>query len=811
MVMSGGKIQISTFRGAKDTAPTPLPAIAWPAFCDWIAAQAATQYPAPRNDSKAARAAAKARLLAFVCAPFSGPRSNDTVGDHTALVCDVDTTPDLDALLEACSRWRCVVYESPSSTDATPRLRIIAALPAPYPAHAAPEARAALARELGLDPLASGVSKAAAPAQIMFIGGFRGSPERKVWVFDGAVWTPPAPGEAAHLQVAGEGEPSVPLYGADHIPDLSRITPEIEPEEPGGLRRGGRDVSRAFGGWLARRGYHPDAIAEAVMQYVPSEQPDVRAEQARETAEQFYAGDPRAAGFAVLEERFGPDVMSDLEDAVSDPWVKMMAANWPPPRPTEPVATDSAQAAGCSAEAALAALPEWVSDHVRAVREELRTPLDMNLVNAVGVIACALSGRIKVRIHDNYTCHTALFVCSVADPGQLKSPAFRAASAPIKAWVAEQQDAQRDALEQRRMKREKLEADVKRLAKAWADGYDDDPLAPEATELREKRLLLEATLPPVPLEFLVQDATPEALSDLLATHGRIACLSSDASKIFSILGGQYSKGQADLGVWLEAYDGEMKEVHRIGREAVKPQHEQTTLSAVLSIQPQVLERITGNAAMVGEGLVQRLCWVVCPPAPPRWEEGEVPAPVPPAVVETWDAGVRFLLNLSPAEVRVSDEAFAVYIAWRDELERRMHGGDLAGELKGWGAKHLERTVRIAAGLWACDGAEGREITPEQMARAVTIGRWLVPHAVAALQGGDTTSDEAAVLRWVGKVAERQGDLHGWVSWRDLVANVTPRRLRQNTDKVLRPLLKDLAGRGALEATADERPRFRVPK
>ena len=795
-------IHVTTFRGAKDTTPTQLPAMAWPAFCDWIAAQAAAQYPAPRNDSKAARDAAKARLPAFVCATFNGPRSNDTVGAHSALVCDVDAVADLDALLEACSRWRCIVYESPSSTDATPRLRIIVDLPAPHPAHAAPEARAAFARELGLDPLASGVSKAAAPAQIMFIGGFRGTPERRTWVFDGAVWTPPKPGEASSTTLV-EGEPSVPLYGADHIPDLSRITPEIEPETPGGLRRGGRDVSRALGGWLARRGYHPDAIAEAVYRHVPSDQPDVRAEQARETAEQFYAGDSRAAGFASLEERFGADVMAELEDAVSDPWVKMMAATWPPPRPRAPDVEEAdtpAPADGVSAEAALQALPEWVSDHVRACQEELRTPLALNIANALGVLACAVSGRLKVRIHSNYTAHTCLFVCSVAPPGELKSPSFKLAAAPIKAWVAERQDAEREDLQQRlndRAAKVKLkEKLIKEHVQQWAEFAE----AQQSEELT--KLSIELMSPdPVPFDFLVEDVTPEALSDLLATHGRIACLSSDASKVFNVLGGQYSKGQADLGVWLEAYDGSMPKVHRIGRKAVEPRHTQTTLSAVLSIQPQVMERITGNAAMVGEGLVQRFCWVVCQSEGRRWAEGEIPTPVPAPIAETWDAGVRFLLDLPAQEVRLSAAAFAAYVAWRDGLEVRLRGGDLAGELSGWASKHLERTARIAAVLWAGEGAEG-EISAEQMARAVTIGRWLIPHAMAALQGADTTTDESAVLACVRKRAERAGDRRAWVTRRELQQCVTPKRLRRNADRVLVPLLQDLVGQGALEADAE---------
>jgi hypothetical protein len=776
----------------------------WPAFCDWIAAQAAAQYPAPRNDSKAAREAAKARLLAIVCAPFSGSRSNDTVGDHTALVCDVDDVPDLDTLLDACSRFRCVVYESPSSTDAAPRLRIIAALQQPYPAHGAPEARATFARELGLDPIASGVSKAAAPAQIMFIGGFRGTPQRRTWVFEGDVWVPPESGSSPELAPA-EGAPTEPLYGADHIPDLSRLVTEIEPEKPGGLRRGGRDISRAVGGWLARRGFHPEAIAEAVLQ-LPSDQPGVRAEQARETAEQFYAGDVRAAGYATLEGRFGAEVMAELDDAVTDPWVKMMAAQWPPPRPLASVAEASPAPDGATAEAALAALPEWVSDHVRAAQEELRTPLGLNLANAIGTLACATSGRLKLRLTHTYACHTCLFVCSVASSGQLKSPAFRLASAPIMAWVAEQQDAEREDLQRKLNDRElKTKKRVKLLTEqlaTWAE-YDDPPQSPELTKIS-----VELAAPaPVPFEFLVQDVTPEALSDLLATHGRIACLSSEAGKIFSVLAGHYS-GVADLGVWNEAYDGDMKKVHRKGKPPIVPLHAQTTLSAVLSIQHSVLENITGNVAMVDEGLVQRMCWVVCEDVDQRWAPGEIPTSVPAEVAETWEAGVRHMLGVS-GEVRLSADAFETYIAWRDELEARKKT-DLGGEVFGWGSKHLERTARIAAVLWAADGAGETSpvVTGEQMARAVTIGRWLIPHAVRALQGGDTTSDEAAVLRSLGKRAlKTAGDMHGWVVRKDLQRHLTPKRLR--TKKVFTTLVEDLVGRGALDADADL-GKFRVP-
>lgn len=615
-----------------------------------------------------------------------------------------------------------------------------------------------------------------------------------------------------------------PLGPTRDLPDddVERLVGVLVPAWPA-EGEGRHDAFLALGGMLRRQGISLGSartVAKALVDGTGSD--SSRVKDALDSWTIIDQGRP-AYGWSELAKHLHGDVetlRAAVDEATADPWLTRVLEGWPPLRHIQPVADDSAEVPGISAEDALAALPEWVSNHVRAAQEELRTPIDMNLVNAIGVLACAASGRLKLRLTSTYTCHTCLFVCSVADPGQLKSPAFRLAAGPIKAWVAEHQDEGRDALEQRRMAREALESEISVLDGEWKT-YGKDPNAPCAQALREKRIRLEVMAPAVPFEFLVQDATPEALSDLLATHGRIACLSSDASKIFSILGGQYSKGQADLGVWLEAYDGEMKEVHRVGRVAVKPQHTQTTLSAVLSIQPEVLERITGNAAMVGEGLVQRFLWVVCQSPGVRWAPGEQPTPVPTDVAETWDAGVRFVLALplgteeSPGtEVSLSDDARDVYTAFRDELEARMQGnGDLAGDMRGWASKHLERTARIGALLWACDGAEGKALSGEHMARAVVIGRWLIPHALKALHGGEATSDEAAVLHWVGKVAKLlHNDTHAWIKYSDLTYRLTPRRLRQNTDKVLKPLLRDLVGRCALDATADAaHPKYRLPR
>jgi hypothetical protein len=273
----------------------------------------------------------KLRLPAFVLAPVDGVRSDETTGAHTALVIDVDALPSTrKAFLRACAAHTCVVYESPSSTDDAPRLRVIAALGRPIAPELVKAARRAFARDLGLDPAKAGVTKADAVSQIMFVGRIGGTAERRQWAFEGGVWTPPedlepeAPAERS--ESAHDGPASPPDRGADETPPIPKpLLKAIEPKA-GGQRFGGRDLMRGLGGYWARKGYHPDAIESAALE-LPSSQPDVRAREAREAAEQFYSGDARTAGAHEVErhireslgEARGRTVLAALDESYAPP------------------------------------------------------------------------------------------------------------------------------------------------------------------------------------------------------------------------------------------------------------------------------------------------------------------------------------------------------------------------------------------------------------------------------------------------------------------------------------------------------------
>jgi len=291
----------------------------------------------------------KKRLPGFVLAEVDGKRDDDHTGAHTALAIDVDALPDNDlgALQKRASRFLCALYETASSTDDAPRVRVVVALPTPIPPAHVPEQRRALAVALGLDPATCGTDGALPTSQVMFCGRLKGTRERGLWTYEGEIWTPPRPDRGASQgrrraprvdarhDLAG---PPVGSFAFDTPPDLSAIARAVPPPGVDGDRH---MLVRALGGWLARRGHSPDMIAEAVREQIPSECPAERAAQAKDAAERALVGE-EAPGWEALQRwssAYGrKSTLKRLEEACRDPgepdgfgepWSAAWQRQWP--------------------------------------------------------------------------------------------------------------------------------------------------------------------------------------------------------------------------------------------------------------------------------------------------------------------------------------------------------------------------------------------------------------------------------------------------------------------------------------------------
>lgn len=123
----------------------------------------------------------------------------------------------------------------------------------------------------------------------------------------------------------------------------------------------------------------------------------------------------------------------------------------------------------------------------------------------------------------------------------------------------------------------------------------------------EKRRELESLQEVKPLRLLADDASPEALTSLLADNGGKMALVSAEGGIFEILNGQYSQS-VNIDTLLKAHAGDPIRIDRKGRPS--EYIPSPALSVLLTIQPVVLDGLMSNDAFRGRGLTARFLYCI---------------------------------------------------------------------------------------------------------------------------------------------------------------------------------------------------------
>jgi len=262
--------------------------------------------------------------------------------------------------------------------------------------------------------------------------------------------------------------------------------------------------------------------------------------------------------------------------------------------------------------------------------------------------------------------------------------------------------------------------------------------------------------------YLVDDATMESVTTLLAeNNGRLGLISPEAH-LFALAAGHYSKNaQPNLNMLLKAHSGDTLRVDRKSRDSEFV--DAPALTVGIAAQPVILDSIRRDDFR-GRGLTARFLYSL---PQSRLGERDVRAPgIPPEIKEAYHRQLTALMSLKlPAEdpdsmaareLRLDDAATDAYYRLAQEIEDQLRpGGDLGG-IRDWGGKLLGAVVRIAGLLHMTDHASAAEpwtnkISGEVMERAISIGQYLTAHAKAAL--GKLTTDPMlrraeAVLTWV---------------------------------------------------------------
>jgi len=401
-------------------------------------------------------------------------------------------------------------------------------------------------------------------------------------------------------------------------------------------------------------------------------------------------------------------------------------------------------------------LPDTLRAFALAVAEHTQTPTDMPAVASLGVASACLQGKYLVQGKIGHTEPLNGYYTLIAKPGERKSAVCAAFEEPIKAYEKRKNEAFALDIAHSANIRQVLEKEMEALKNAVAKGKKG------YTDMEAKQEELNKHQDIKPLRLICGDATPEALTSLLAdNHGRMAMFSAEGG-IFATLNGLYSQ-VPNIDTFLKAHCGDTIRVDRKGRQAEFI--EKPCLTTMLFIQPNVLQELVGNDTFRGRGLVARFLYAF--PQSTVGNRKYKTQPIPAEVEQKYHQLCADMLDIQqgrdkepPKLLTLSDEAEALSERFYNELEPRLgKDGDLE-HMADWAGKLHGAVLRLAGLLHVVDGISrnGKDfadipfdstltITGQSMAAAVEVGQYFLAHAIACygISGGSEAERGAVYI------------------------------------------------------------------
>lgn len=403
-------------------------------------------------------------------------------------------------------------------------------------------------------------------------------------------------------------------------------------------------------------------------------------------------------------------------------------------------------------------LPEWVDEMVAAVAASSQTPRDLAGMVALGVLAVPVAGRVRVSVAapggaEIWSEPLNIWTAVALPPANMKSAVLTALSAPLADWERAEADRLGPAIAAAQTRRAVAEKAYARAVDLAGKAEGAPAVKETADEAEAARQKLDAEVVPVLPRLIADDATPEALTSLLAEQGGHLAVVSAEGATFAIMSGRYSRGEPNLEVFLQGHAGDSLRVDRKGRPSEFIASPALTLA--LAIQPDALRSVGERREFRGRGLLARFLYAL-PASLVGARNVTDPPPVPAEVRDRYHARLRALVEHYADRddvkvLRLDAEAHRHYVEFRTRLEPRLGpAGDLH-HLGDWGGKLHGAVIRLAGIITSARDTRAEMVDAPTMRAAVALAEYLVPHAVAVheVMGADGPIGGARhLLDWV---------------------------------------------------------------
>lgn len=394
----------------------------------------------------------------------------------------------------------------------------------------------------------------------------------------------------------------------------------------------------------------------------------------------------------------------------------------------------------------LEALPVSLANYAQFIAEDLEVYVDLPAMLSLGALAVGCQKKWCVQARPGWYEPLNLYLAIAADPGELKSPAFKAMLAPHFAYLDQLKQGWQEQCE-----------DI-RDANAGKPKKDHKPFP------REPRLFAD-------------DVTPETMAALLSQQAERMAVVSDEGTLFDHLCGMYSNNP-NGGIFLKGHDGGRYAVdRRDGAKTVSLSFPLLTLA--IATQPHVIQGLAKRPELRGKGMLARFLYSL-----PCSRVGQRNFEIAPFNYQARETYHRAMLGVllkrpkawptlpagsqeahftmgKPTPLPLEPEAwdlFRNYCVW---LDRQMAPGQPLAHMADWANKLRGVVLRLAGLFHVIESVEqavepeDNQISVETVRRAGMLGDYLLEHAklaFGAMAQSEGEKDAAALLAWL----EREG-------------------------------------------------------
>jgi hypothetical protein len=376
----------------------------------------------------------------------------------------------------------------------------------------------------------------------------------------------------------------------------------------------------------------------------------------------------------------------------------------------------------------LDALPPVIRDYAMGLAAAMQIPVELSALCIVSTVSGALGkGWEAISATAERKTRGNIFMVLSLPPGAGKSISNRI-SAPIRRIESQREanwrETQASKLES---ERQALEAEIhrlKRVTKGTTLNRQELETKVTALESVKRKLGYSAAL-------ITGNATTSGLAGELARvdHETLWVYAPEGAEVFRVMFGVFRKEGTDMDLWLSGYSGEPYKQTRASSgngTSNTISLKDPCLSALLMVQPVVLEELLSNDAARERGLLTRVLPVSID-VPIAFDDGS-DRRVDPQSEQAWDNLVCEILTLrfnasGTRELKCSPEAAGVFRDFHNQTTYEWSSGkyaDFRTELSRW----RENAIKLAVVLQIATNPHSVEITAEIARHAVRLFLWI---------------------------------------------------------------------------------------